>query len=591
MRVVTDVAALDKEFDYLVPETLTGTVDVGTMVRVVLSGRRVGAWVVATGVEPGAGMALRPLAHRRGWGPEPVLIDLAGWAAWRWAGRRSALLTTASPLGAVRHLPAPDLRLPPPPKVATLAARATADMVTSALAPVGEREGGAGPAVVRLPPSVDVTGVIAQVAQGGPSLVVVPTAAGAAVLAGRLRRAGAGVALVPDQWAQARAGAAVVIGARAAAWAPCPGLAAVVVVDGHDEGLHQQQSPTWDAVSVAAERARRVGARCVVTTPCPTVDLLAVARRVVAAPRQVELDGWASMQVVDRRGDDPRLGLYSESLVSLVRGGGRVACVLNRVGRARLLGCRACGTLARCERCGAALSSHSASPDEDRTLACPRCGWTRPWVCASCGSTALRQLRIGVTRAAEELQALAGRPVVEVTAVTAVGLPDRPILVVGTEAVLHRGGRFDAVAFLDFDGEVLAPRFRAAEEAIGLLARASRAVGGRAGPGRVLIQTRVPDHDVILAAVDADPDRVAAAERGPRSALALPPFSALAAVSGEGAPEMVAALAAVDTVEVLGPAGGRWLVRAGDHTVLADALAAVGRPAAPARVAVDPLRV
>lgn len=592
VRVVTDVAALDKEFDYLIPDALAGRVGVGTMVRVRLAGRRVGGWVVASDVVPAAGVTLRPLAHRRGWGPEPALVDLAGWAAWRWAGRRSALLRTASPRSAVRDLPAPALTPPPPPRLTTPAAQAVAGMVADALAAVDEP---GGTVVVRLPPNVDPITVVAVVARAGPTLVVVPTTAGAAALAGRLRTAGAGVALVPDQWARARAGAAVVIGARAAAWAPCPGLAAVVVVDGNDEGLHQEQSPTWDATTVVAERARRARVPCVVTSACPTLDLVTGAATVVAPSRRLERDGWARLEVVDRRADDPRLGLYSEPLVRLVRAEGRVACVLNRKGRARLLGCRACGTVARCDRCGSAMAEDRRSDEAtSRSLVCPQCGSTRPWVCAACGSIALRQLRVGVSRVREELETLAGRPVVEVTAATS-PTPDGAELVVGTEAVLHRGqqlyrgGRLDAVAFLDFDSELLAPRFRAAEEALGLLALASRLVGGRAG--RILVQTRVPDHGVLGAAAAADPDRVLVGDREVRAALRWPPFSALASVSGDGGEDVVGGLQALGTVEVLGPDQGRWLVRADDPATLADALAAVGRPAGRVRVEVDPLRV
>lgn len=612
MRVVTDVAALDREFDYLVPADLAGAVRVGTMVRVVLAGRRVGAWVVATDVDPAAGVNLRALAHRRGWGPEPAVLDLAAWAAWRWAGRRSALLRTASPLSAVRDLPPPALTPPPPPRLTTSGAQAVAGMVADALSPPARarRADGLvadGPALVRLPPNVDPVGVVATLAQSGPTLVVVPTIAAAAVLSGRLRRAGsgvgAGVALVPDQWALARAGAAVVIGARAAAWAPCPGLASVVVVDGHDEGLHQEQSPTWDATTVAAERARRAGVACVVTSACPTLDLLAVASTVVVPSRRLERDGWAPLEVVDRRADDPRLGLYSEPLVRLVRGGGRVACVLNRKDRARLLGCRACGTVARCDRCGSAMAEDRGDGGnrDRRSLRCPQCGASRPWLCTACGSITLRQLRVGVSRAREELASLAGRPVVEVTAASPAlyGDGDDTDLTVGTEAVLYRapalyrGGWLDAVAFLDFDRELLAPRFRAAEEALGLLARASRLVAGRAG--RVLVQTRVPDHDVIAAAAAADPSRATEGEREVRAALGWPPFAALAAISGEGAAELVAGLAGREGIDVLGPDGGRWLIRAGDPCALADALATVGRPSGGSRgrlrIEVDPLRV
>ena len=80
-----------------------------------------------------------------------------------------------------------------------------------------------------------------------------------------------------------------------------------------------------------------------------------------------------------------------------------------------------------------------------------------------------------------------------------------------------------AVAFLDFDQELLAPRYRAAEEALALLARASRLVGGRGRDGRVLLQTRLPGHPVVEAAGLASPERLSAAEEPVRQALRLPP--------------------------------------------------------------------
>ncbi|MGH7733378.1 MAG: hypothetical protein ACREOE_06670, partial [Gemmatimonadales bacterium] len=143
------------------------------------------------------------------------------------------------------------------------------------------------------------------------------------------------------------AGGCVAVGSRAAALAPLPALAAAVVLDAHDEVYHEERAPTWCAWQVVAERARRDGAPCVLVSPCPTLDVLAAGRLVVAS-RHDERAGWPVVEVVDRRGDDPRAGLYSERLVDLVRwavdgDGRRVVCVLNRTGRVRLLACAACG--------------------------------------------------------------------------------------------------------------------------------------------------------------------------------------------------------------------------------------------------------
>ena len=186
---------------------------------------------------------------------------------------------------------------------------------------------------------------------------------------------------------------------------------------------------------------------------------------------------------------------------------------------------------------------------------------------------------------------LANRPVAEVSADTAAGPPpaDVPILV-GTEAVLHRAAGACSVAFLDFDQELLAPRYRAAEAALGMLARAARLIGGRTGKGRLLVQTRMPTHEVIDAALHADPSRLAVVEAARRAALRFPPETAVAAISGQAAAAFVGALPAGDAVEVLGPAGERWLLRARDHKVLCDVLAATPRPPGRLRIEVDPLR-
>jgi primosomal protein N' (replication factor Y) (superfamily II helicase) len=532
------------------------------MVRIELHGRRVGGWVVA--VHDDGGHAVKPIAKVTGWGPPPELLALSRWAAWRWAGPRATLLRTASPPGAVRSLPPP---APAPSPVTAPVATATT-VVAEALA--------AGGGVVRLPPAVDLAGlVLAVVAARGPALVLAPSVAGAAHVGLRLRRAGLAVAVAPRDWARAMAGGSTVVGARAAAWAPLPGAGAVVVLDEHDEGYAEERAPTWNARDVAVERARRSGIPWLLTSPSPSLEALALAPA-RAPSRSHEREGWPVLDVVDRRRDDPRTGLYSEALVALLRSGRRVVCVLNRKGRARLLACAACGELARCEVCDAAVEQGA----EGDGLRCRRCGTTRPVLCAACGSSRLKLLRVGVSRVREELAALVGEEVADHEAPTT-------RVVVGTEAVLHRVESADAVAFLDVDQELLAPRYRAAEQAMALLVRAARLVGGRAGGGRLLAQTRVPRHEVLDAVLHADPSRLAQAEDARRRALRLPPHAAIALVSGQAAPALVGQLRGV---EAMGPTDGRWLVRAPDHATLCDALAAVPRPPGRLRVEVDPLR-
>ena len=144
------------------------------------------------------------------------------------------------------------------------------------------------------------------------------------------------------------------------------------------------------------------------------------------------------------------------------------------------------------------------------------------------------------------------------------------------------------MAFVDFDQELLAPRVRAGEEALALLAHASRLVGGRPGPGPGPDPNPgSPRHPGGRA---GRPRRAGLGRGEVRRALRLPPVTAVALVSGPGAPAYVAGLRGAGA-EVLGPDGDRWLVKAGDAATLADQLAAVPRPPARLRVAVDPARL
>ena len=591
-----DVPAVDREFDYAVPDAWqadgrASRLGVGTIVRVPLHGRRVRGWVTNPDTEPPPGVELQPLAKITGQGPSDALVELARWAAWRWAGPMVSFLRTASPPRAVtvlaktvpakavlaKTVPAARSRVPastvpanrvPIPSVADELVRDAVAMSSS---------------VLRLPPGADTLPVALAAAGLGDALVLAPGHSAATMLVLRLRRAGVAVASVPDQWADAAAGGTVV-GARAAAWAPVRELAAVVVLDEHDEAYQVERSPTWHARDVAVERARRAGVPCVLVSPTPTLEALDWGT-LLAPSRSEERAGWPVVDIVDRRSDEPgRTGLYSQRVVQALRQSGRVLCVLNRKGRSRLLACASCGELARCGRCGSAVAQTS-----EGRLRCRRCSDERPPVCAHCGDRALKNLRVGVTRAREELEALVGELVGEVTAETDT-VPDERVYV-GTEAVLHRVSEADAVVFLDFDQELMAPRYRTAEQAFALLVRAARLVGGRDRGGRLVVQTRLPQHEVIQAALHADPGRLSAAELERRTELRYPPVVAMAVVSGVAAQAFIERLGSPPGVERLGPSDGRWLLRASDHAALADALAATSRPPGRLRIEVDPLRV
>ena len=623
VRVLPDVVRLDKTFDYAVPDAwhADGRAErlaVGSIVRFVLGGRRLRGWVTEIGVDPPAGVELQPLERLTGMGPPADVLSLAQWAAWRWAGRTVHLLRAASPPRVVTRPAALSPRdranrRAMPSNTGEAVARAARERSEqeretlpidyecshlSAWPRSASSAAGGSPqrrddlfeypgavTVLRCPPADDGLALVRAAARRGDALIVVPALAEARRMAADLRRQGVRVALGSYDWAVAAAGATVV-GTRTAVWMPMPRLAAVVVLDEHSEGLQSEQAPTWHARDVALERARRAGAPAVMVSPAPTLEALK-AGQLRTVDRTAERDGWPVVEVLDRRLDDPvRGGLFAEGLRDrLAAVDGRVAVVINRKGRGRLLACKACGELIR--------TSDRRLPMRlvDEGLVAADGSERRPVVCAQCGSTVLRNLRMGTTRLREDLAALIGEPVGELTSDS--GRVGAERVVVGTEAVLWRLDSAAAVAFLDFDQELLAPRQRASEQALALLAGGARLVGGRRGGGRLVVQTRQPDHPVVQAAVLADPSIVADIERERRQELGLPPYGAQAKVSGVGAEPFIAAVqdAADAAVRIRGPLDGQFLLRAATHEPLLDLLARTPRPAQRLRVEVDPLRV
>ena len=603
VRVRTEVAAVAKTFDYAVPASWRDEVVVGTRVRAPFHGRTVRGWVVEEDAGTPDGVAVLLLKSWLGWGPPPPVVTLAQWAAWRWAGPVSFFLGSASPETIVRGLP--PVPAPPPPAAAPTDPPETSPSTLDLRQP--------GVTIVQEPPLTDPIHLVLSVlddaavrARSGTVLVLVPSAGWAERLRARLEGRGWPAA---GPWEQARAGWPVVVGSRAGAWAPVPRLAAVLVLDAHDAAYREESAPTYSAVDVALERAAREGVPCVLASPVPPVALAARTDvRRVAPSRPAERAGWPVLERVDRRGADPRSGLFSEEFVRLARAvlddaearsRGPLVCVYNRTGGARLLACRHCGELACCARCGAAVTQ----PKGEEILQCPRCGESRPVVCAHCGRLRMKTLRAGVSRLREELAALLGAEVGEVTGAQA-AVPSTPVLI-GTEAVLHRVRRAAAVAFLDIDLHLLAPRLSAAEDTLSLLVRAARLVAAR-GAGapwaRLQAQTRVPEHPLLQAVALGDPTPVLTEEVAIRRAAGLPPFVSLALVTGSQAPAYAEALrrelahgdepgtGSGGSAVTLAPlTENRFLLQADSHAPLCDLLARTARPPGRGlRVEVDP---
>ncbi|GAB2697144.1 primosomal protein N' [Thalassiella azotivora] len=362
-----------------------------------------------------------------------------------------------------------------------------------------------------------------------------------------------------------RGHARVVVGTRAAAFAPVRDLGLAVCWDDGDELLAEPRAPYPHAREVLALRSQQAGAAFLVGSASRTAE----AQQLVAS-------GWARELVADRgtvrrraprvvvSGDDELRDPAARSarVPSLALRTAREALahgpVLVQVPRAGYVPVLACGRCRRAARCGTCSGPLGLAGRQGR----PTCRWcgavAAGWSCADCHATTLRSVVVGAARTAEEL----GRSFPGTTVRSSGGpvpvvpvLDDRPRLVVATPgAEPVADGGYAAALLLDTWDLLGRPDLRAGEEALRRWLSAASLVRGAQDGGRVVVVG-----EAALAPLQAlvrwDGPGHAARELAERTQLRLPPAVVLAEVTGtpQGVRVLLAALRLPPGADVLGP--------------------------------------
>ncbi|MGW4680207.1 primosomal protein N' [Micromonospora taraxaci] len=638
-RVCVDVplAHLDRPFDYLVPADLDEVAVPGTRVKVRFAGQLVDGWLLSRADDSGHTGRLAYL--EKVVSPEPVLApEIAGLAravADRYAGNLADVLRLAVPPRHARVEKEPRDDQPAPAAVAE-------DTVAD---PRGWRDYPTGPALLRALtdgrapravwsalPGEDwaaryADAVAATVAGGRGAVVVVPDArdldrldAALTAVLGEGRHVSLTAALGPARRYRAflaarRGQVPVVIGTRAAMFAPVDRLGLVAVWDDGDDLHSEPRAPYPHARDVLLTRAQLAEAGALVG---------GYAR---SAEAQLLLEtGWAREVVADRAtvraripaiaptGDDPQLardpGAATARLPSLAWTAARDALrqdlpVLVQVPRRGYLpsiSCADCRTPARCAHCAGPL----ALPSAGGTPACRWCARVAAaYACPQCGGRRLRAAVTGARRTAEEMgRAFPGVPVrTSGREEVLTDVPGGAALVVATPGAepVAEGG-YGAVLLLDSWALLTRADLRAGEEALRRWLAAA-ALARPAPAGRVVVVA-----DGALAPVQAllrwDAAWFAGRELAERRELGFPPAVRMASVTGpaEAVADLLTAARLPEDAEVLGPVPAeegreRMLVRVprARAAALAEALhSAAGARAArkaadPVRLQVDPL--
>jgi len=403
--------------------------------------------------------------------------------------------------------------------------------------------------------------VEAVLAQGRGAIVLVPEIALTPQLVQRFRaRLGDQVAALHsamtegerlDQFSQIAAGTRrVVVGPRSALFAPVPQLGAIVVDECHDSSFKQASGVRYHARDVALYRAHASGAVCVLGSATPGCEELLLAQ--TGKLTRLDLSERASggqlptARVIDLRTaerlrdpDEDRPSLLSvelaQAVANVVARGEQAMLLHNRRGFATSIICQGCGSALECPDCAISLTLHK----QQGRMRCHGCDFSVPVAssCTVCGSNNLLPVGAGTERIEQTLLAL--YPTMRVARFdrdTASGQKMLAILerfgrgeidvLVGTQMLAkgHDFANVTLVGVLMAESGLRIPDFRAAERTFQLLTQvAGRA--GRAGlAGEVLVQTFVPDHPAIAAALLHDFEAFSATEQQQRQLQQQPPF-------------------------------------------------------------------
>ena len=348
-----------------------------------------------------------------------------------------------------------------------------------------------------------------------------------------------------DQWKRIKTGEAkVVVGTRSAVFAPCsPGL--IILDEEQEHSYKSENTPRYDAKEVAILRGIREHALVLLGSATPSVESMYRAKsgayRLYTLKERYGGKPLPDVEIIDMRqelklGNDMSLSVpLREAVMDTWKADKQTILLLNRRGNSRALVCVDCRETPECPRCSVRLTWHSAN----NRLMCHYCGHSQaaPQRCPGCGGP-LKTIGTGTQKVQSELEYLfpdMKTDRMDADTVSAVNSHEKilerfqkektPVLI-GTQMVAKGLNLPDVtlVGVLDADLSLYSGGYRAGETTFNMLTQ----VVGRAGrgdtPGRAMIQTLVPEHQVIKLAAKQDYDGFYDLELGLRRVQNVPPF-------------------------------------------------------------------
>ena len=362
-----------------------------------------------------------------------------------------------------------------------------------------------------------------------------------------------------DQWKRIRSGEAkVVVGTRSAVFAPCVNLGVLILDEEQERSYRSENSPRYDAREVAMWRGVKENALVLLGSATPSIETMYHAKQghygLYTLRQRYNGHQLPQVALVDMReelkdGNDLNFSrCLQEAIMDTAEAGKQTILFLNRRGNSRALVCVDCRQAPECPRCSAKLTYHSAN----QRIMCHYCGFSQPVPdrCPSC-SGPLKRVGTGTQKAQQELNILF--PDYEIArmdadTVSAVNTHekilehfknDRVPVLIGTQMVAKGLNLPDVtlVGVLDGDLSLYTGGYRAAETTFDMLTQVVGRAGRGESPGVAMIQTLVPEHEVLKLAARQDYDGFYELEIQLRRLQGMPPFGDLVTVTFTGEDE------------------------------------------------------
>ncbi len=510
--------AVDDGFSYAVPADLEG-VNVGSIVRVPLGSRRVRGYVVS--LRSGDGEGLKPIVSVSGDLPvfDEELLQTLRWAALHYVAPLSVLLGRAAPPNLPRGKGrAPEDAVPslasPLPDLSRAASDHKHSRPACLLTAGSHAESVAGMASGPLAADRNVAVVVSTVDEAAATAELLM-----GYFASRVLHVSSGLPAkeATRAWvaAQRHRGLLIVGTPELALW-PLGTPSMWIVVEEGRRAMKAKQTPTLQVRDLVRRRALVERTSVAFLGALPTLDTLARGATTTEPPGRV----WPLVEVVDRREDPPGGRTLAErttvAIRQVVRSGGQVFVFVSRRGYAPAFRCVRCRELRRCPECGSG---------PDRGDRCRRCG-SELGPCVKCGGRRFEPLGAALGRVMEELRRRLGPETVG-------GAGSARQVVVGTERDLPYVPETALSVAVDADSLLLAPHYRAEEDAVRILVRVCATVAKGRGR-RCLIQSAQPEHRALGMLRRGHPLDYLAELIGERERDGLPPATELLAVEVSG---------------------------------------------------------